>query len=58
LIATNGYTTPLVKAVRQEIFPAGSYIIVTQPCPLNFSGASAPVGECFLTANTSLTIFA
>ncbi|MBU6349756.1 MAG: FAD-binding oxidoreductase [Chloroflexi bacterium] len=57
LIATNGYTTPLVKAVRQEIFPAGSYIIVTQPLPVELQRSLSPRGRMFFDSKHFLNYF-
>jgi glycine/D-amino acid oxidase-like deaminating enzyme len=31
LIATNGYTGPLLPALRRKVVPIGSYIVVTEP---------------------------
>lgn len=33
IIATNGYTTPLMPALSRMVLPAGSYILVTEPLP-------------------------
>ncbi|GAB4443452.1 MAG: FAD-binding oxidoreductase [Anaerolineae bacterium] len=33
LLATNGYTGPLVPAIQRGVFTVGSYMIVTEPLP-------------------------
>lgn len=33
LVATNGYSGPLVPALQKRVIPIGSYIIVTEPLP-------------------------
>ncbi len=33
LLATNGYTGPLVRQIQRQVFAVGSYMIVTEPLP-------------------------
>ncbi len=55
LLATNGYTTDLVPAARQGIFPAGSYVITTEPLTPAMQAEVSPRGACSLTAAISST---
>ncbi|MFL7893514.1 MAG: NAD(P)/FAD-dependent oxidoreductase [Anaerolineales bacterium] len=57
LLATNGYTTNLVPRIRQGIFPAGSYIIVTEPLPPDLQQELAPTGRNFEDTRTFLNYF-
>jgi glycine/D-amino acid oxidase-like deaminating enzyme len=48
LIATNGYTTNVIRPLRQGIFPVGSYIITTEPLPVSLQQELSPRGRmCF-----------
>ncbi|MGW8226268.1 MAG: NAD(P)/FAD-dependent oxidoreductase, partial [Anaerolineales bacterium] len=57
LLATNGYTTNLVPKIRRGIFPAGSYIIVTEPLPPDLQHELAPTGRNFEDTRTFLNYF-
>jgi glycine/D-amino acid oxidase-like deaminating enzyme len=57
LLATNGYTNNLVPKIRQGIFPAGSYIIVTEPLPPDLQRELAPTGRNFEDTRTFLNYF-
>ena len=47
LIATNGYTSNVVPALRNGIFPIGSYIIVTEPLPAALQAEISPRRRMF-----------
>jgi glycine/D-amino acid oxidase-like deaminating enzyme len=57
LVATNGYTTRFAPKIRQGIFPAGSYIIVTEPLPQDLLRELAPTGRNFEDLRTFLNYF-
>ena len=57
LFATNGYTTRVTPGIRQGIFPAGSYIIVTEPLPGDLLQELAPTGRNFEDLRTFLNYF-
>ena len=57
LMATNGYTTRVTPKIRQGIFPAGSYIIVTEPLPLELQQELVPTGRNFEDLRTFLNYF-
>jgi len=57
LLATNGYTTRVTPKIRQGIFPAGSYIIVTEPLPAELLAELAPTGRNFEDLRTFLNYF-
>ncbi len=57
LMATNGYTTRVTPKIRQGIFPAGSYIIVTEPLPLELQQELAPTGRNFEDVRNFLNYF-
>ena len=42
VIATNGYTTPLVKKLYKSIIPVGSYMIATEPIEGNLADSLIP----------------
>lgn len=57
LLGTNGYTSRVVKRIRQGLFPAGSYIIVTEPVPADLQHELAPNGRMFEDIRTFLNYF-
>ncbi|MBK8051490.1 MAG: FAD-binding oxidoreductase [Anaerolineales bacterium] len=57
LLATNGYTTNLVPAARQGIFPVGSYIIVTAPLPEALQLELSPRSRMFFDSKNFLNYF-
>ncbi len=57
LFATNGYSTRVTPRIRQGIFPAGSYIIVTEPLPLDLLKELAPTGRNFEDVRNFLNYF-
>ncbi|MBP7687673.1 MAG: FAD-binding oxidoreductase [Thermoflexales bacterium] len=42
LVATNGYTDAVAPALRRRIIPVGSYIIATEPLPLEVTAKILP----------------
>lgn len=57
LLATGGYTTNLVPAVRKGIFPVGSYIIVTEPLPEDLQRELSPNRRVFYDSKIFLNYF-
>lgn len=57
LLATNGYTTGLVPDARRGIFPAGSYIIVTEPLSLEMQSEVSPRNRMFFDSKHFLNYF-
>lgn len=57
LLATNGYTTDVVKPLRQGIFPIGSYIIVTAPLPADLQRELSPRRRMFFDSKHFLNYF-
>lgn len=57
LIATNGYTDMLVPALKPRIFPVGSYIVVTEPLPLDLQKKLSPKGRMFYDTKQFLNYF-
>lgn len=57
LVATNGYTTNVVKPLRQGIFPLGSYIITTVPLPAALQAELSPRGRMFYDSKNFLNYF-
>jgi len=57
LLATNGYTTDLVPAARRGVFPAGSYIITTEPLAPELQQAVSPRGRMFFDSRHFLNYF-
>jgi glycine/D-amino acid oxidase-like deaminating enzyme len=57
LMATNGYTTRVTPKIRQGIFPAGSYIIVTEPLADDLLQDLAPTGRNFEDLRNFLNYF-
>ncbi len=57
LLATNGYTTGLVRRARHGVFPVGSYIIVTEPLPLDLQKELSPKGRMFYDSKYFLNYF-
>jgi len=57
LVATNGYTTNVVKPLRQGIFPLGSYIITTAPLPAALQAELSPRGRMFYDSKNFLNYF-
>lgn len=57
LLATGGYTTSLVPKVRHGIFPVGSYIIVTEPLPMDMQKELSPNNRVFYDSKIFLNYF-
>jgi glycine/D-amino acid oxidase-like deaminating enzyme len=57
LLATNGYTTNLVPALRAGIFPIGSYIIVTEPLAPTLQAELSPRRRMFFDSKHFLNYF-
>lgn len=57
IIATNGYTDRLVPGLKPKIFPVGSYIIVTEPLPLELRERISPTGRIFADSKWFLNYF-
>ena len=57
LIATNGYTDQLVPALKPQVFPVGSYIIVTDPLPPDQQQKLSPKGRMFFDSKHFLNYF-
>ena len=57
LIATNGYTDRLVPSLKPRVFPVGSYIIVTEPLPVELQKELSPKGRMFYDSKNFLNYF-
>ncbi len=57
LIATNGYTTNLVPALRRGVFPVGSYIITTEPLSSELQAAVSSKNRMFFDSKHFLNYF-
>jgi len=57
LLATNGYTTNLVPQARQGVFPAGSYILVTEPLSVELQQEISPKNRMFFDTKHFLNYF-
>ena len=57
LVATNGYTSNVVPALRQGIFPIGSYIIVTEPLLPALQAELSPRRRMFFDSKNFLNYF-
>ena len=57
LLATNGYTTGLVPSARRGIFPAGSYIITTEPLSPDQQAQVSPARRMFYDSKHFLNYF-
>jgi glycine/D-amino acid oxidase-like deaminating enzyme len=57
LLATNGYTGDLSPAIRQGIFPAGSYVITTEPLSPAVQRDLSPRGRMFFDSRHFLNYF-
>jgi glycine/D-amino acid oxidase-like deaminating enzyme len=57
VVATNGYTDTLVPKLKPRIFPAGSYIIVTEPLPKELQQMLSPKGRMFYDSKRFLNYF-
>ncbi|MEM7344266.1 MAG: FAD-binding oxidoreductase [Chloroflexota bacterium] len=57
LIATNGYTDRLVPKLKRQVFPVGSYIIVTEPLSEDLQQDVSPKGRMFYDSKNFLNYF-
>jgi len=57
LMATNGYTGNVVPGLRRGIFPVGSYIITTEPLPVELQQELSPRGRMFFDSKHFLNYF-
>lgn len=57
LLATNGYTSKLVRAARRGIFPIGSYIITTEPLSPAMQAELSPRGRMVFDSKHFLNYF-
>ena len=57
IIATNGYTDMLVPELKPKIFPVGSYIIVTEPLPLDLQDTLSPKRRMFYDSKWFINYF-
>jgi glycine/D-amino acid oxidase-like deaminating enzyme len=54
LVATNGYTGPLVPWLHHRILSIGSYIIATEPLPADVAATISPKGRMFFDTKNFL----
>ena len=57
IIATNGYTDNLIPDLKPKIFPVGSYIIVSEPLPINLQKKISPKGRMFYDSKWFINYF-
>jgi glycine/D-amino acid oxidase-like deaminating enzyme len=57
LVATNGYTSNALPALRRGIFPVGSYIIVTEPLAPALQAELSPHRRMFFDSKNFLNYF-
>ncbi len=57
VVATNGYTTGVFHGIRRGVFPGGSYIIVTEPLPLELQDELSPNNRMFEDTKNFLDYF-
>lgn len=57
MVATNGYTGPVHKALRRRMIPIGSYIIVTEPLPDELAREVSPRGRMIWDSKNFLYYF-
>jgi glycine/D-amino acid oxidase-like deaminating enzyme len=57
LLATNGYTSSVVPAIRDGIFPIGSYIVVTEPLPPALQDELSPRRRMLFDSKNFLNYF-
>jgi glycine/D-amino acid oxidase-like deaminating enzyme len=57
LLATNGYTSGVVPAIRNGIFPIGSYIVVTEPLPPALQDELSPRRRMLFDSKNFLNYF-
>ena len=57
IVATNGYTGPLLPELQRRVIPAGSYIIVTAPLHPDAQRMTSPHGRMFYDSRWFLNYF-
>lgn len=57
LLATNGYTGPLVKGIQNGVFTVGSYMIVTEPLPDSLQRELVPHNRVMYDTKNFLNYF-
>ena len=57
IIATNGYTDTLIPDLKPKIFPVGSYIIVSEPLPIDVQKKISPKGRMFYDSKWFINYF-
>lgn len=57
LVATNGYTGPLVRGIQRRVFPVGSYIVATAPLASELARTLSPRGRMFYDSRWFLKYF-
>ena len=57
LLATNGYTGPLVPDIQRRVFPVGSYMITTEPLSLELQRELSPNDRVFYDTKHFLNYF-
>jgi glycine/D-amino acid oxidase-like deaminating enzyme len=57
LLATNGYTGPLVKKIQRRVFTVGSYMITTEPLPPELQQELSPHNRVFYDTKWFLNYF-
>ncbi len=57
LLATNGYTGPLVPRLQRRVVPIGSYIVVTEPLPRDLAEHLIPHNRMLWTRRRFLNYF-
>ena len=54
LVATNGYTDGVAPGVRRRVIPIGSYIIATEPLPVDLATELSPTGRAYFDTRNFL----
>ena len=54
VVGTNGYTDGVVPSLRRRVIPIGSYIIATEPLPVELARAISPKGRAFFDTKNFL----
>lgn len=57
ILATNGYTGPLVAEVQRRVFPVGSYMITTEPLPPALQQELSPKNRVMYSTKYFLNYF-
>jgi len=57
MLATNGYSGPVHKALRRRMIPIGSYIVVTEPLPDELACEVSPRGRMIWDSKNFLYYF-